>query len=305
MALQVQNKTLKDFYISVIRDVNERGGPTPEEYPLVEDFTRKVADSWKTGELTDGDILDLANYAFSNMTDTIPGMALAKPLGYAGDFRIIDKIYTKTISGVPVNGNWDHFSQNHSAPQAVRNRKTYFKTNILERMGSREDLTLLNVASGPARDLKELFEENNTECRLKVDCVEMDERAIAYARQLTAPMEGDIRFFHKNIFKFRTDQKYDVIWSAGLFDYFNDKAFKLIFKKFRDWIKPGGEIIIGNFNDVHNPTRDFMEVFGDWHLIHRSEHHLRSLALEMGYREDQISVGREQENVNLFLHVKV
>ena len=112
-------------------------------------------------------------------------------------------------------------------------------------------------------------------------------------------------FVNKNILRHREEKKYDIIWSAGLFDYFNDKAFVMILKRFKDWIRNKGEIIIGNFNDNHNPSRDYMEIFGEWFLNHRTEEQLIQLAIESGFNENQVSIDREKENVNLFLHLRM
>ncbi len=46
-----------------------------------------------------------------------------------------------------------------------------------------------------------------------------------------------------------------------------------------------------------------MELFGEWYLNHRSEEHLIYLAKNAGFEANQIRVGKEPENVNLFLHI--
>lgn len=162
---------------------------------------------------------------------------------------------------------------------------------------------LLNVASGPARDLKELYESDDY-ASLHTTCVEMDPNAIAHAKDLNRAFEDRITYINRNIFRFRPDRQFDWIWSAGLFDYFDDKAFVLLLKRFKTWLKPGGEIIIGNFNEDYNPSRAAMEIAGDWFLIHRTEETLIQLALQAGFAKEQISVGKEELGVNLFLHIQ-
>lgn len=161
----------------------------------------------------------------------------------------------------------------------------------------------MNLASGPARDLYELYNENK-QLEIESICVEMDEKAITYAKILNKSHLDKITFIKKNIFRFNTEDKFDMIWSAGLFDYFDDKAFVMLLKRLKQWVKDDGEIIIGNFNEDHNPTRAYMEFFGDWYLNHRSEEHLYDLAKQAGFDESKISIGREPENVNLFLHLR-
>ncbi|MEO1713093.1 MAG: class I SAM-dependent methyltransferase, partial [Bacteroidota bacterium] len=64
------------------------------------------------------------------------------------------------------------------------------------------------------------------------------------------------------------------------------------------------KIIIGNFNELHNPSRTYMEIFGDWYLVHRTKEDLLRLGKAAGFKVDQMVVGQEEEGVNLFLHIK-
>jgi cyclopropane fatty-acyl-phospholipid synthase-like methyltransferase len=132
----------------------------------------------------------------------------------------------------------------------------------------------------------------------------MDEHAIKHAKALNRNHLNKIEFVHKNIFKHQEEAKFDLIWSAGLFDYFDDKAFVMILKKMKGWLNPTGEIIIGNFNESHNPSRNYMEILGDWHLHHRTTSQLTELAKEAGFTTNSLRIGEEKENVNLFLHAK-
>ncbi|HLM61975.1 MAG TPA: class I SAM-dependent methyltransferase, partial [Pyrinomonadaceae bacterium] len=134
------------------------------------------------------------------------------------------------------------------------------------------------------------------------DCVEYDPNAISYASELCREFLPQITFNRANAFKFKTDRKYELIWSAGLFDYFNDKRFKFLLKCLYSFLAPGGELVIGNFSE-NNPTRNYMEILGDWILHHRSKKLLINLAEECGVSPDSIRVGEEAEGINLFLHI--
>jgi extracellular factor (EF) 3-hydroxypalmitic acid methyl ester biosynthesis protein len=59
------------------------------------------------------------------------------------------------------------------------------------------------------------------------------------------------------------------------------------------------------FNEDFNPCRDFMELFGSWYLNHRNGKDLRSLVRQAGFDIDLIYVGKEEENINLFLHIQI
>jgi extracellular factor (EF) 3-hydroxypalmitic acid methyl ester biosynthesis protein len=290
----------KSNLIAKLRFFITRNGPSTEHF---QEFTSLVD---QLAELIKSDILSRQTLdemrlmcGFLNDKESVMGHIYSKPYGYAGDFHIIDRIYTQSYSEKYIK--WDQFALSSDAACAVRNRKAYFKDQILKKTGSVN--TLLNVASGPCRDLKELFDENPG-LHLKATCVDIDERAILYAKQINQQHLSKIAFVNANIFKYNTDEKFDLIWSAGLFDYFDDAGFIDLLKKFRSFLNKNGEIIIGNFNQEHNPSRPFMELFGNWYLNHRTEIQLLSLAEEAGFNSSKVFIGRESENINLFLHIR-
>jgi extracellular factor (EF) 3-hydroxypalmitic acid methyl ester biosynthesis protein len=113
-----------------------------------------------------------------------------------------------------------------------------------------------------------------------------------------------ITFTRANALRFRTTKKYDLVWSAGLFGYFDDRRFVFLLKRLLGFVACGGELVIGNFSD-ENPTPCIMEIPGDWNLHHRNEARLRRLAESSGIGAQAISVGREPEGVNLFLQIRL
>jgi hypothetical protein len=55
---------------------------------------------------------------------------------------------------------------------------------------------------------------------------------------------------------------YDLVYSAGLFDYLKDRAARAAGARLAGALAPGGSAVIGNF-DVANPTRSLMELILD------------------------------------------
>jgi ubiquinone/menaquinone biosynthesis C-methylase UbiE len=296
----------KHDIIPLLAMIKQKGSFNNEFYPVIDQLLATVGHMKRNDTISDSEMNEIRHFfGHDFMENTLQGMALLKKYGYAGDFMMIDRIYTGNNSGNQFFDSWDRYFNNHAAPKAVRNRKQYFKQMVLKKLQENNTVKLLNVASGPARDLLELYNEKPATKRLETLCIEMDRHAISYAEELTKAHLADIRFINKNIFKFETEEKFDVIWSAGLFDYFDNKAFVYVLGKFKNWVTGQGEIVIGNFNESHNPSREYMELFGEWYLHHRSADELKSLALEAGFNESQLSVGAEAENVNLFLHIKM
>ncbi len=83
----------------------------------------------------------------------------------------------------------------------------------------------------------------------------------------------------------------------------DDNRFVRLLKRYVCFLEENGEMAIGNFS-TGNPTRNYMEIVGDWHLNHRSADKIITLARACGVDPKDIRVGQEPEGVNLFLHIK-
>lgn len=276
-----------------------------EDFDMIDEVINELKEKIAIGELTQAKMSQILKTRLPNLVNgTLQGQALMKPYGYAGDFDIIDKIYTHHISNDSDKMIWDQYFQMTAAVDAVRNRKAYFKKLVTQLSKGKRQFSILNLASGPCRDIKELLDENGREINFEITCVDMDPRSIEYAHRVLGSHSEQIEFVNKNILRYTTSKQYDLVWSAGLFDYFDDKVFAHLLKRARSWVNPKGSLVIGNFNEDHNPSRPYMELFGEWYLNHRTESQLIDLAVKAGADLSDVSVGREESNVNLFLKIK-
>lgn len=285
---------LKKEYKDEIIRISQKG-PEEEDYPLLINFFSQSIMLMSKNHLSKTEVLSTREWFKGAMTSTktLQGHVCTKPHCYDGDFEIIDKIYQNHLSPESKYGNWDIFFHKGHAPQAVRNRKDYF-INTLNQLG--ENSSILNLASGPCRDILEYSELNNN--HLEFHNVELDKNAVEYSKKLLNNTNScKVHFKNVNVFRFVPDQQYDLIWSAGLFDYFDDKVFQKLIDRFSKHIKPGGKMIIGNFCSS-NTSRAYME-YGEWFLNHRSSEKLRELCSNVNNFD--IEIDSEPLNVNLFL----
>ncbi len=236
------------------------------------------------------------------LENTLHGRGFMKPNGYPGDYLFLDKIYTHHVSDNPKFAIWDEYVQQNAAPTAVRNRKAYFKHLVQSKARTARQINVLNIVSGSGRELAELYKTSPTK-NMFTTCVEIDDEAIDFSKKLNKDYLNRIEYVNSNIFRYQANKTFDFIWSAGLFDYLNDKAFVNLLRRFKEWQRIGGEIVIGNYNEDHNPSRNYMEILGDWHLVHRTEGQLLHLAREAGFGEDEVHVSRMPDNVILYLHI--
>ncbi|TDU80742.1 methyltransferase family protein [Prosthecobacter fusiformis] len=297
---------LLNSFDDLLHDFLSKGGPLPPEYSVLNRAVRHLGDAVRGGSLYQDEVSTyIRDLTQTHLKGTMQAQALERKYGYSGDFEIIDRIYTRHTSQDPDLRLWDLYFHSQAAPVAVRNRKGYFQDLMQAHLDAhigKGTLAILNVASGPARDVREFF-QNHPDAPVYMDCVDMDAHAIEYARKMCAPWSSQISFHHRNVLRFVPTRGYDLAWSAGLFDYLSDRVFIHVLKAMMAVTKPGGEVVIGNFSD-YNPSRDYMELLGHWQLIHRSRETLTALAARAGASPDQVKIFWEPEGVNYFMHIR-
>jgi len=287
--------------LEFIKKIVDQNGPDQSDYHALRIAIELIGARLEqaSSEIQYHDFLDIILPALSE--ESMQGFAFHKPHGYSGDYEIIDRIYIKSKSENENFRKWDEFFHTQEATIAVRNRKEFFLNLLASSEIINKKLHVLNVGSGPGRDMLEFF-QNNPYTNIIFDCVDYDQMAIEYASKLCISYLDRIRFFNKNVFKFKPDQHYSIIWSAGVFDYLDNKKFVFLLNRLHAYIEPNGLLVIGNFSN-NNPTRKYMELFGKWFLHHRSKQELIVLALEAGIEQKNITVVSEPLGVNLFLRI--
>jgi len=288
-------------YGEFIRSLVSQYGPTREDDGEVHRIVNEVYQDLHHGRLVMKDIHFLrAQFDYSlSSCDTLQGHALAKPYGYPGDFELFDKIYNRHVNPDPKLKRWDEFFHRLDACEAVRNRKSWLLDQLRQKHDvCRRPLAVLIVGSGPGRSVFEFLQQHPESARF--DCVELDPRAIDYATRLCTPVADGVHFKQGSILRYRSETRYDVIWSGGLFDYFNDRVFGRAISHLLGLLAKRGELIIGNFASP-NLSQGFMELVSDWKLTLRTPEQLRRLA----YQVDDVTVRVEREptGVNLFLRL--
>jgi len=284
----------------------EKGGPDPRDYDLLNLCFRKIAAGVRNNLIPIGELFKMwrnLGEAFSTPR-TLQGHVVAKPYGYDGDFELLDKIYTRWISPDPKLANWDRFFHSQAATDAVRHRKEYF-LSLVQRLLSNASRTrkfrLLNAGCGPARDIHDLWKILNPDAMILLDCVDLDPRAIDYARSLNKDFLSRTEFVCGNVLRFKPTEKYDLIWGAGIFDYLKERTFTMAVKRFLPMLRPGGWLVISNFSP-NNPTRDYMDC-GQWLLQYRTTKDLLKIAVAAGVPESQVSVESDAAGVVNYLHI--
>ncbi len=232
--------------------------------------------------------------------------SLNKPYGYAGDFQIIDDIYQSSPETQGIDRLFDNYSQMASIAIALRNRKEDMKRFLTKsiREFKENGFRVMNLASGPCREIKELDILNTMEKNdIEFDCFDQDEAAIQYATNLLGDKAKFVKFRRENAIRLALKKdirelipsQYHFIYSMGLFDYLDNRIAVRLVRNLKILLAAGGQMIIANMREkFQNPSVYFLEWVGDWNLIYRKEDEYRQIFLEAGFPKNKIDITSEQ-----------
>ncbi len=235
--------------------------------------------------------------------NTLIGHGFVKPYGYPGDFTLINKIYLFDVNKDPQYRNWDLFFQNQPGANAVRNRKDFFIKYCKTLIENKDGAKVLILGSGPATDVYEFLSSYPEANNITFDLIDFDQSAIDFSMKKNSKFNGQVIYNKINALRFNSYKLYDMIWSAGLFDYFKDKHFTFLIRKYINCLSENGEMVISNFS-TRNPTKRLMEVLSDWYLNLRTESDLFRIAANANIDSEMVSVDKEPLGINLFLKIK-
>jgi extracellular factor (EF) 3-hydroxypalmitic acid methyl ester biosynthesis protein len=239
--------------------------------------------------------------------------AYTKPLGYAGDYEMMNMIYRDHAEGDSLFGQaLNLYAAQEEAAQATINRVEYLSTKIRTAIEVRGRVRLASIGCGPAQELFVLLQRNpELGPYIDVALIDQEERVLTYCERTLSPIAirtgAKVHFIKESVRRLLTAKKLkealgerDFIYSAGLFDYLNARSFSTLLSVLYEALAPSGHLAIGNFAG-NNPSRYFMEYCLDWFLIHRTREDLLSFVPALTPAPARAEVDAEPSGVNLFL----
>ena len=218
-----------------------------------------------------------------------------KPLGYPGDYEVMNDIYTNHFRGTSLFAKALNLGFTATAAaRAVRARKDLIKSELSRLLDEPKErpLRVLSIAAGPAQEIYELLEERETMRRpLEVVLFDQDKRALSHSygrlkRLVSAKWKQQVTLVHRHdsikrllrgLPVFGEQRQFDFVYSAGLLDYIQLLTAVSLCRGLYDLVAPGGKLLVGNMAP-ESPSRWFMELHLDWFLVYRD----REEILEIG-----------------------
>lgn len=241
----------------------------------------------------------------------------SKPLGYAGDYEMVNMMFRKERGGKTTYGQIiNDWLLNGGPPEAHRNR-IYMLEKMLskaaeEAAAANREVRVLNVGCGPVQELQLFFANNKEAKRFSFDLLDFNAETLAYAKsQIEAITEGqedppEVTYILKTVQELlrqaielpEAAKTYDIIYCAGLFDYLSDRVCTKLVRLFYQWCEPGGRVIVTNVHSS-NPVKGLMEHVMEWHLVLRDEADMERLAPDLG----PLKIYTDETGINVFLEI--
>lgn len=243
-----------------------------------------------------------------------------KPLGYAGDYEMVNMMLQESpsVGHTTFAKICHHLTTSVAACLAHRNRITILERLLAEEAERVTDeqriFTVLTVACGPAVEIQRFIRSNDLVNQSALHLMDFNEETLEYVKARTklameeSGRKPTIKFIQKSIDDLLKNihleeegflPSYDMIYCAGLFDYFPDNVCRNLLELYYRWVRPGGLLVATNVHPK-NPERYLMEHLLEWYLIYRDEAHLKSL----GPKGAESEVFADDTGVNVFLTVR-
>ncbi len=252
--------------------------------------------------------------------------AYDKPLGYAGDFRMMELYFARRLTGDGMFGRFLHsIGQNYALGHTVVAREAVMHDAVLDaiRAPGTGPVRILSLAAGPAIELRRILDSNVQLPRpLELILLDQDEAAHEAAhrrlsRILVERHQGALpvaltclHFSVRQLLKPQTDEEkrivketlsgLDLVYSAGLYDYLPAPVAARLTHHVYGMVAPGGRLLLGNLVEAADTTWMMDYVMG-WELQYRVDADMMALARGLAPEPTRLGITRDKTGYCMFL----
>jgi extracellular factor (EF) 3-hydroxypalmitic acid methyl ester biosynthesis protein len=244
-----------------------------------------------------------------------------KPLGYAGDYEMVNMILRDPLEGSSVFSKIvNSWFLSQGPAKAHRNRVNYLTKLLGEEtrrlVRSERRAKIFNLGCGPAGEVQEFLIRDEICNEASFVLFDFNDETLQHTKKILDDLKSKfsrrvkIEMIKKSVHQVLKEelkqgavlQRYNVVYCAGVFDYLSDRICKRLMNIFYDKLEPGGLVVATNV-DASNPSRNGMEYLLDWHLIHRNSQQLKTLIPDRAPL-GSASIKTDETGVNIYLEVR-
>ncbi len=253
--------------------------------------------------------------------------AYEKPLGYAGDYRMMILMLDEGYKGTSIYSRFlHHVSKNYSFGKMVRTRETAIRRVIHGAIANGRPVRIVALACGPAIELQNLIREiDKVDSAVEFILIDQDEETMQYCHEAVSreilkrgadfASKVNLNCLHLSVRqilqpKGAQERKFiednldgvDLIYSAGLYDYLPQSIAKKLTTRLYQTLQPGGQLWIGNLAECPDTTW-MMEHVLAWHLEYRTRETMLALVKGLDPKPSKHRVATDETGACLFLNV--
>jgi len=266
----------------------------------------------------DQEFMAFEEVAASIDSSSIVWRAYNKPLGYAGDYEMVNMMLDGFNQGPTIHAKVINDLFLAAGPAlAHRNRIEIlikYLNNAIEKANAEgRPAKVLNIGCGPAEEVQRLLKSKKiTSEMLDITLLDFNEETLGYTRSKISTASDthhssvQTQFIHKSVHELLKESarrdaqpEYDLVYCAGLFDYLSDKVCARLVRLFYDKALDSGRVLVTNVHP-RNPGRHIMEYLMEWHLIYRDESQMDVLYPGQGKYEKFC----DDSGVNIFMDIE-
>jgi extracellular factor (EF) 3-hydroxypalmitic acid methyl ester biosynthesis protein len=246
----------------------------------------------------------------------------AKPLGYAGDYEMVNMIMRDPFEGGSLYAKIINLWFWHQAPaEAHRNRIDYLTDQItaqaIRALKVKRKARVITLGCGPAHEVQRFLQKSPYSDQVEFTLLDFNPETLAHVENVFNALRNNQPRVSVNLVKKSVNQllkesgktiersaneQYDLVYCAGLFDYLADPICRRLINVLYDWVAPDGLLIATNV-DTSNPRTITMDYIMEWRLIYRSGAQLFALKPDAAV-EDICSVKSDTTGVNVYLEAR-
>jgi len=225
----------------------------------------------------------------------------AKPLGYPGDYVVMNQVYDNTRVGGDVYQMLIH-RLGLEVAECIATRMHVVRSRIADVVRERGEgraAKILSLGCGSAREVESfLATQRVMGRRADFTLIDQEQGALRYAYEHTYPhvlgAKGQysvqcLNLSFTDILRWTNGMSMlppqDMIYSVGLIDYLTDRRATSLVHRLYGALAPGGLMIIGNMNETPLSNLWPMEFIADWTLEYRTHEQMMAWAAGLDAKE--------------------
>ncbi len=221
--------------------------------------------------------------------------AYQKPLGYPGDFELMNMLYDRKLEGERLFDKLVH-RIGLDFGECVANRMIMMRQEIAETVAtsSRPTVHITSLGSGPAREIIDYLKIGTLPRQVDFTLVDQDHAALSQAYERSLPevmrhrgnatvscLQTSFAQLLKTGELFGKLPSQDLIYSVGLIDYLSARRAKMLVESLYQHLAPGGRLIVANMKAGPTSTLWPVEFITDWSLAYRTGREMMELGVDL------------------------